>query len=403
MLLGERLEAKRDRPFRAAREKVGASDAEEQDGRAGREQRDVLDQIEERLLGPMEVVEEADKRCLLLEQLAEGPSDLLSRGPLIGLAEQGAEGGCCGGIGRKRVELLQRLDHRPIGDSLPVREAAAPHDLGIDQGEELGREPRLAHSRVADQSDELAATFVDCALPRLLQGLQLALSSDEQCLVRMLRRLVDIDEAESRDRLSLSLHLERIDRLCLDRLADELESRLANEDLARLGSLLQASSDVDGIPGRKALLRAGDDLAGVEADAGLDSELGQRVAHLDGCSHRTERIVLVHLGGAEHGHHGVSDELLHCPAVRLDDSLHALEVAGEEGAQGLRVRRLTESGRARDVTEENGHGLALLARGGRDGERSGALLAEPRAVAVLVAAGRTDPHAFRLNRSRRGS
>ena len=168
MLLGERLEAKRDRPFRAAPDEVGAGHTEEQDGRAGREQRDVLDQVEEGLLRPVEVVEDADKRCLLLEQLAEGPGDLLGRGPLIRLAQQGAEGGCCGGIGRKRVELLQRLDHRPIGDPLPVGEAASLHDLGIDPGEELGREARLAYSGVADQRDKLAAALVVGTLPRLL-------------------------------------------------------------------------------------------------------------------------------------------------------------------------------------------------------------------------------------------
>ena len=97
---------------------------------------------------------------------------------------------------------------------------------------------------------------------------------------------MDIDEAVGRHRLSLSLQVERFDRLCLDRFADELEGRLANEDCARLGGLLQAGSDVDGIPGSKALLGAGDDLAGVEADAGLDSELRQGVAHLHGRAHR---------------------------------------------------------------------------------------------------------------------
>jgi hypothetical protein len=37
----------------------------------------VLDQVEERLLAPLEVIEHDDQRSLLFEQLPEGPGDLL--------------------------------------------------------------------------------------------------------------------------------------------------------------------------------------------------------------------------------------------------------------------------------------------------------------------------------------
>ncbi len=37
----------------------------------------MLDQVEERLLAPLDVVEDAHERRALLEQLAEGPGDLL--------------------------------------------------------------------------------------------------------------------------------------------------------------------------------------------------------------------------------------------------------------------------------------------------------------------------------------
>src|SRR4029079_2164991 len=71
-------------------------------------------------------------------------------------------------------------------------------------------------------------------------------------------------------------------------------------------------------------------------DAGLDAELGQRVAHLDCGTARTKRIVLTHLRYPEDRHHRVADELLHRAAVRLDDALHPLEVPGE-----ARARRAT--------------------------------------------------------------
>src|SRR5205823_4662438 len=57
----------------------------------------------------------------------------------------------------------------------------------------------------------------------------------------------------------------------VDRLADETAGLLAQEDLAGLGRLLEASSHIDGVPGCQALLGAGHDLAGVDADAQLEA------------------------------------------------------------------------------------------------------------------------------------
>jgi hypothetical protein len=47
----------------------------------------MFDEVEKRLLGPVEIVENADERLplgLLLEQLAKSPGDLLGRPRLIG-------------------------------------------------------------------------------------------------------------------------------------------------------------------------------------------------------------------------------------------------------------------------------------------------------------------------------
>ena len=56
--LRQRPEHERDRPLAAALRELGPGEAEEEDRRAGREQRDVLDQVEERLLAPLDVVED---------------------------------------------------------------------------------------------------------------------------------------------------------------------------------------------------------------------------------------------------------------------------------------------------------------------------------------------------------
>ena len=47
-----------------------------------REQRDVLDQVEEGLLAPLDIVEHHNEWRLLLEQLAERPADLLRHVPV---------------------------------------------------------------------------------------------------------------------------------------------------------------------------------------------------------------------------------------------------------------------------------------------------------------------------------
>ena len=49
----------------------------------------MLDEVEERLLAPLDVVEDARRAArLLLEQLAEGPGDLVGGRRLLRLAEQ---------------------------------------------------------------------------------------------------------------------------------------------------------------------------------------------------------------------------------------------------------------------------------------------------------------------------
>ena len=109
----------------------------------------MLDQIEQRLLGPVQVIEDANEGpllCLLLEQLAEAPRDLLRQGRLVRLAQQRAQ--WLGGDSRgQRAELPENLHGGPVGDPLAVRDAAAANGPGIDPVQELGHEPRLAHTR----------------------------------------------------------------------------------------------------------------------------------------------------------------------------------------------------------------------------------------------------------------
>ena len=104
----------------------------------------MLDQVEARLLAPVQVVEDANERLLgrdSLQQLAERPGDLLAGGDYLRVADEGAKRLVRDRIHLGRRELLHHLDHGPVGDALAVGEAAAAadNDGDPDRGQELGR------------------------------------------------------------------------------------------------------------------------------------------------------------------------------------------------------------------------------------------------------------------------
>jgi hypothetical protein len=227
--------------------------------------------------------------------------------------------------------------------------------------EELRGQARLAHTCRAKNCEQVARALLAHGRERVGEQPLLAFASDHRCFVASSELAGHREEPARKDRIGLALELEPRDGLRLDRVADELQRRLADQDFAGLRRLLEAGGNVDGVAGGQALLGPGHDLSRVHADPGLDAELGQSVAHLDRGAARAQRVVLVYLWDAEDGHDRVTDELLHCPAVRLDDPFHPLEVAGEHGAQCLRVCRLAKRGRTGDVAEENCDRLSLLA------------------------------------------
>ena len=109
-------------------------------GLSGREKRDVLDQVEEGLLAPLDVVEHDDERPLggsMLERLAKRPRDLLGRHGCFVLTEERADRGGGPLVARPAIQLHQHLDHGPVRDSLAVRQAARGDDPCIDRRERL--------------------------------------------------------------------------------------------------------------------------------------------------------------------------------------------------------------------------------------------------------------------------
>ena len=98
----------------------------------------MLEKVEKRRLTPLDVIENDHQGCPLLEQLAEGRRDFLSRRWAgFRLTEKGSDGRGCNWVGRKRLKLLDHLDDRPIRDALAVREATPLNDLGLNRGKRL--------------------------------------------------------------------------------------------------------------------------------------------------------------------------------------------------------------------------------------------------------------------------
>ena len=121
-------------------------EAEQQHRRAAGEQGDVLDEVEEGLLAPLDVVEDADERRLLLQQLAKRPRDLLGRGrgSFVSPRRERSAAAAAGSEG-KTVELLQHLDDRPVRDPLPVGQAASADRRRLDR--RRGTRPSAATCR----------------------------------------------------------------------------------------------------------------------------------------------------------------------------------------------------------------------------------------------------------------
>ena len=134
---------------------------------------DVLDEVDEDGLGPLQVVDDDDLGPLRrpgLEQPPEGELRLGRRRPDDGV-----------GLDADRD---QDLDERPVGDPLAVGEAAAAEDVRrvAYPLEEVRDEARLADPGRAEEREEPARAVRDSVLVVAPEPLPLSLASDERCL-----------------------------------------------------------------------------------------------------------------------------------------------------------------------------------------------------------------------------
>ncbi len=171
--------------------------------------RQVLEEGEHRLVGPVQVLEHEHGRTLLgdpLQEPAPGGEQLLALGrrgrldpeqgqqplpeplPLVAVGEDGAELLLRdrGRIGLEDAGVrLQDLPERPEGDPLPVGQAAAlppgrELGAGVDVGEELGDDPALAEPRLTDDRHELDRARRDRLVEDPLEQREVDLAADER-------------------------------------------------------------------------------------------------------------------------------------------------------------------------------------------------------------------------------
>src|SRR5262249_39661212 len=190
-------------PARPDVEQLGASEANDQKRGVPHPFREVLDEVEQGILGPMNVLEREHERLVLrhpLDPLARRPGDLL----LAALALDGLEdaGGEADRIGDRLVlaglgQLLDRdlqgvvvrdsrcsLDHfgqRPVGDTLAVWQSAADEDRrALEPLDKLSREPALADPWIAVDREQVGTAVPDGSLIGVLEELELGLPSPKR-------------------------------------------------------------------------------------------------------------------------------------------------------------------------------------------------------------------------------
>jgi hypothetical protein len=406
---------------------------EHEDRQVGRPLDEVVDEVEQPAVGPLDVLEDHDHRPgrgnaleeqppsreqvravgggALLEpeqvreaRLEEPALALVGHIALDGVAQLGARARAVLVLGDPRAGA-DHLGQRPIADALAVGQTAAlvPAELlleAVDVLVVLPQQPRLARAGVADDGHQARRAARDALLPRRDDVAHLGVAAHERRLeAGAAPRSADAgDDAQRRPRahrLLAPLDVVRPGVLVGDGGLGGAPGHVVDEDRAGRGDALQARGGVHGVPEDHALAlggqvdgrRAGQD-SGSHAQcrhADLLAERGDRLRQRQGRADRSLRVVLARHRCAPHGHHRIADELLDDPAVLLDQRATAVEVARQDVANLLGIPVFGERREADEVREQHRDQAPL---GGHGDSRTGrSPVAERRAAAPAETVG----------------
>src|SRR6266540_2395232 len=314
---------------------------EQQDRRVNFEQR-TLEQLEEWLLRPVDILNQEGKRLLggdLSDELDPGVVEAVPRldrmDPAreveaererkdLPLAEQREH--ALGTVAVQDAEvLLDDLCERLIGPCGSVRRTAAGAAQRVGRLcaaplPQLAQQARLAYAGLAHDRDGLRLTCPPSTLVRLPEETELVVAADERR--PQTGNSARAHEGEGADeppalhatRLSFGFDVRR--RVELERAGDQCRGPPADENLARLGGLLEPRGHVDRVSGdERALLAspADHDLPRVDPNPQRQraaEELLQPTPHRESRVQRPLDVILQCRRNAERGHHRVADELL---------------------------------------------------------------------------------------------
>ena len=364
--------------------------------RAAERASEMLDHIEEPLVGPLHVLEDEDERLhvrQLLRPAERSPRDLCAFHHVLRRAEHSerhAEQIRDGLALAGQAQLLERLgcrvvvgdagggfDHRrdrPERDAFAVRQGSSREDRrALDARRELLDEPGLADARVAEHRREMCAPVTGRPVVGVAQQALLVLATDEACLWPALAGLQHAGRPPGPDLFPGA----RLDGPCvldLDRADGQPACTWAEHDRARASRLLQSRRHVDRLAGDERRIDVLDDqLSRLDPDPDVEPEVVHRLEDCEGCSEGALRVVLVSLRHAEGRHDRVAGELLDRTAMALDACGRLREIACDAAAHHLGVARADERRRVDEIDEEHGRKLAfhttILESGGVEPER----------------------------------
>ncbi len=385
---------------------VASMDDQEPDGGLLGRGKQLLEQRERGLVGPVEILEHQAQRPFSRQgedELVEPVERLLPDGvggevahPLLLLrlehhAEQGGEEGiglvcllseragelhselqadASFGLGDAEAEPgAKQLAHRPVGNGLCVGHGVTGEeaDAAVEAPLHLGDKARLANPRLACDGDDQAPSIEEL-VKGFGQRRELVLPADERRFEASRRSFADAHHSEGSDRLALSLQLDRSKVLQLERVPDEVPRARPHDQVAER---LQACRHVDRVAERvvehvRGCVTLGDDhRARVDRHSGyelhpvggrdLGRVAGERLAERERRPDRPDRVVLVRRGSAEQRQNTVSGQLRDRAAEALDLLAHQPHDLIEQELRPLRAELLADRSRVGNVSDQRGH------------------------------------------------
>ena len=393
-------------PTRSRLQELGPREREEHDAVVPDVRDQVVDELEQCIVGPVQVLEHEQQGFALGQPFDQLPRRELQVdrvvGRLVQAQSQQQREVACGVVdlghrqqrARERCELGPRrvgrlvvedprrapndLAGSQVRGGLLVGEAPAPQRAPVrgDDVGELAREPRLPDTRRPEHGYQMWPARTHRALPRRADQRQLLVAPDQRRVRDRPGARHGLSDQPRRHRLALALGHDRRELLVRERVSGQPPGLRVDDHATRGRRVLQARGRVHDVAGGERVLgrRVDRDHGLARAHGGADREVEPRMPKIElvdplehgaRSGHGALGVVRARERRAEHGQHRVADVLLDGPAVLLDPAADLVVVELVPFADVLGIGAVGLLGRADHVDEQDRDELALLPRTGR--------------------------------------